>query len=47
MQKEPSKKCEIALVGGGLTPYMMATILHHSGYDFVWFSGPENTQNTA
>ena len=47
MQKEPSKKCEIALVGGGLTTYMMATILHHSGYDFVWFSGPENTQNTA
>ena len=47
MQKELSKKCEIALVGGGLTTYMMATILHHSGYDFVWFSGPENTQNTA
>ena len=47
MKKEPEKKCEIALVGSGLTTYMMATVLQHSGYDFVWFSGPENKQSTA
>ena len=47
MKKELEKKCEVALVGGGLTTYMMATVLQHSGYDFVWFSGPENKQSTA
>ena len=47
MKKELEKKCEVALVGGGLTTYMMATVLQHSGYEFVWFSGPENKQSTA
>lgn len=37
----PKKRTDIALVGGGLTTYMMAAVLQHSGYDFVWFSGPE------
>jgi len=31
----------IALIGGGLTTYMIAAVLQHSGYDFIWFSGKE------
>ncbi|MEC7207561.1 MAG: FAD-dependent monooxygenase [Pseudomonadota bacterium] len=30
----------IALVGGGLTTQVLALTLVHSGFDFVWFSGP-------
>ena len=41
MTNPPKKRTDIALVGGGLTTYMMAAVLQHSGYDFVWFSGPE------
>lgn len=41
MIHQPKKRTDIALVGGGLTTYMMAAVLQHSGYDFVWFSGPE------
>ncbi|MGB1395166.1 MAG: FAD-dependent monooxygenase [Candidatus Puniceispirillaceae bacterium] len=41
MTHQPTKRTDIALVGGGLTTYMMAAVLQHSGYDFVWFSGAE------
>ena len=41
MTHQPTKRTDIALVGGGLTTYMMAAVLQHSSYDFVWFSGAE------
>lgn len=47
MKTGPEKRCEIALVGGGLTTYMMAAVLQHSGYDFVWFSGSDNKPSIA
>ena len=41
MTYQPTKRTDIALVWGGLTTYMMAAVLQHSGYNFVWFSGAE------
>lgn len=41
MTDQAKKRTDIALIGGGLTTYMMAAVLQHSGYDFVWFSGAE------
>ena len=39
MTAKPVNKCDIALIGGGLTSYMMAAVLRHCGYPFIWFSG--------
>ena len=33
----------IALIGGGLTTQVLALSLVHSGFDFIWFSGPQNS----
>ena len=32
----------IALVGGGLTTQVLALTLMHSGFEFIWFSGPQD-----
>ena len=37
----------IALVGGGLTTQVMALTLMHSGFEFIWFSGPPSRQPAA
>ena len=34
----------IALIGGGLTTQVLALSLVHSGFDFIWFSGPQDSQ---
>ena len=35
---------EIALIGSGLTTQILALSLVHSGFDFIWFSGPKDRQ---
>ena len=34
----------IALIGSGLTTQVLALSLVHSGFDFIWFSGPQDGQ---
>ena len=43
-------RCDIALIGGGLTTFMMTAVLRHCGYSVIWFSGtatdkPEKKDN--
>lgn len=44
---QPKTHTPIALVGSGLTTRVFALALVHSGFDFIWFSGPETSQPTA
>ena len=43
-QERTYQHTPIALIGGGLTTQVLALSLVHSGYDFIWFSGPQDSQ---
>ena len=43
-QASTYKHTPIALIGGGLTTQVVAISLVHSGFDFIWFSGLQDSQ---
>ena len=46
-QIETHQHSAIALIGGGLTTQVLALSLVHSGFDFIWFSGPQDSQTAT
>ena len=46
-QIETYQHSPIALIGGGLTTQVLALSLVHSGFDFIWFSGPQDSQTVT
>ena len=43
-QARTYRHTSIALIGGGLTTQVLALSLVHSGFDFIWFSGPKDSK---